>query len=153
MKKYLSSLFLLIVFFICSISAAIALDISGVGGQAYRIYKAAFNRIPDLGGLGFWISGMDGGVSLNAVAQGFVNSAEFKALYGANPTNAQIVTRFYDNVLGRAAESGGYNYWLGVLDSGNANVAQVLASFSESPENQARLTGVIGNGFPYTPYG
>ena len=132
---------------------AIALDTSGVGGQAYRVYKAAFNRTPDLGGLGFWISGMDGGVSLNVVAQGFVNSAEFKSVYGASPTNAQIVTRFYDNVLGRAAESGGYNYWLGVLDSGNANVAQVLASFSESAENQAGVIGVIGNGFAYTPYG
>jgi hypothetical protein len=132
---------------------AIALDTSGVGGQAYRVYKAAFNRTPDLGGLGFWISGMDGGVSLNTVAQGFVNSAEFKSVYGASPTNAQIVTRFYDNVLGRAAESGGYNFWLGVLDSGNANVAQVLASFSESAENQAGVIGLIGNGFQYTPYG
>ena len=132
---------------------AIALDTSGVSGQAYRVYKAAFNRTPDLGGLGFWISGMDGGESLNAVAQGFVNSAEFKAVYGASPTNAQIVTRFYDNVLGRAADSGGYTYWLGILDSGNANVAQVLASFSESSENQAAVIGVIGNGILYTPYG
>ena len=132
---------------------AIAFDTSGVGGQTYRVYKAAFNRTPDVGGLGFWISGMDGGASLSAVAQGFVNSAEFKAVYGASPTNAQIVTRFYDNVLGRAAESGGYNYWLGILDSGNANVAQVLASFSESPENQAAVIGVIGKGILYTPYG
>jgi hypothetical protein len=132
---------------------AIALDISGVSGQAYRVYKAAFNRTPDLGGLGFWISGMDGGVSLNAVAQGFVNSAEFKSVYGASPTNAQIVTRFYDNVLGRAADSGGYNYWLGILDTGQGSVAGVLAAFSESPENQAAVIGVIGNGILYTPYG
>ena len=132
---------------------AIAYDTSGVGGQAYRVYKAAFNRTPDLGGLGFWISGMDGGESLNAVAQGFVNSAEFKTVYGASPTNAQIVTRFYDNVLGRAAESGGYNYWLGVLNSGQGSVAGVLAAFSESPENQAAVIGVIGNGILYTPYG
>ena len=132
---------------------AIALDTSGVGGQVYRVYKAAFNRTPDLGGLGFWISGMDGGVSLNAVAQGFVNSAEFKTVYGSSPTNAQIVTRFYDNVLGRAAESGGYNYWLGVLNSGQGSVAGVLAAFSESPENQAAVIGVIGNGILYTPYG
>ena len=96
---------------------------------------------------------MDGGLSLNTVAQGFVNSAEFKTVYGSSPTNAQIVTRFYDNVLGRAAESGGYNYWLDVLNSGNANVAQVLASFSESPENQAAVIGVIGNCIMYTPYG
>ena len=130
----------------------IALDTSGVGGQAYRVYKAAFNRTPDVGGLGFWISGMDGGASLNAVPQGFVNSAEFKSVYGASPTNAQIVTRFYDNVLGRAADSGGYNYWLGVLNSGNSNVAQVLASFSESAENQAGVIGLIGNGILYTPF-
>ena len=132
---------------------AIAYDTSGVGGQTYRVYKAAFNRTPDLGGLGFWISGMDGGVSLNTVAQGFVNSAEFKSVYGASPTNAEIVTRFYDNVLGRAAESGGYNYWLGVLNSGQGSVAGVLAAFSESPENQAAVIGVIGNGILYTPYG
>ena len=131
---------------------AIALDTSGVGGQAYRVYKAAFNRTPDLGGLGFWISGMDGGVSLNTVGQGFVNSAEFKAVYGTSPTNAQIVTRFYDNVLGRAADSGGYNYWLGVLNSGGGSVAGVLAAFSESSENQAGVIGVIGNGFAYTPF-
>ena len=132
---------------------AIAYDTSGVGGQTYRVYKAAFNRTPDVGGLGFWISGMDGGVSLNAVAQGFVNSAEFKTVYGASPTNAQIVTRFYDNVLGRAADSGGYNFWLGNLDSGQSSVAQVLASFSESSENQAAVIGVIENGILYTPYG
>ena len=96
---------------------------------------------------------MDGGISLNAVAQGFVNSAEFKTVYGASPTNAQIDTRFYDNVLGRAADSGGYNYWLGILDSGQASVAGVLAAFSESSENQAAVIGVIGNGILYTPYG
>ena len=56
-------------------------------------------------------------------------------------------------MLGRAAESGGYNYWLGILDSGQASVAGVLASFSESPENQAAVIGVIGNGILYTPYG
>ena len=131
---------------------AIALDTSGVGGQAYRIYQAAFNRKPDLGGLGFWISGMDGGLALITVAQGFVNSAEFKAVYGTSPTNAEIVTRFYDNVLGRAAESGGYNYWLGILDSGQGSVAGVLAAFSESAENQAGVIGVIGSGIEYTPY-
>ena len=43
------------------------------------------------------------------------------------------MTSFYDNVLGRAAVSDGYNYWLRVLGSGQASVAGVLAAFSESP--------------------
>ena len=132
---------------------AVALDTDGIGGQAYRIYQAAFNRTPDLGGLGFWISVMDGGASLKGVAGGFVESAEFKAVYGANPTNAEIVTRLYDNVLHRPGESGGYNFWLGILDRRDGTEAEVLAAFSESAENQAGVIGVIGNGFEFTPFG
>jgi hypothetical protein len=131
---------------------AIALDTNGVGGQAYRVYQAAFNRTPDLGGLGYWISGMDGGASLKSVAQGFVSSAEFKAVYGSSPTNAQIITKFYENVLHRAPESGGYNYWLGILNSGQGTVADVLAAFSESPENQSGVISVIEKGMRYTPF-
>ena len=33
------------------------------------------------------------------------------------------------------------------------STAGVLAAFSESPENQAAVIGVIGNGILYTPYG
>jgi hypothetical protein len=132
--------------------ATVALDIDGNGGQAYRVYQAAFNRTPDAGGLGFWINTMDGGASLRSVAEGFVGSAEFKALYGTNPTNAQIVTKLYDNVLHRPGEAGGFNFWLGVLDSKAETLAGVLAAFSESAENQAGLVGVIGNGFIYTPF-
>jgi hypothetical protein len=132
--------------------ATLALDISGTGGQAYRVYQAAFNRTPDAGGLGYWINSMDNGKSLNDVAAGFVASAEFKAVYGDSPTNAQIVAKLYDNVLHRPGETAGVNFWVGELDSHRRSVADVLAGFSESPENQAGLIGVIGNGFAYTPY-
>ena len=132
--------------------ATVAVDIAGNGGQAYRVYQAAFNRTPDAGGLGFWIRAMDSGASLKSVAEGFVGSAEFKAIYGTNPTNAQIVAKLYDNVLHRPGETGGFNFWLGVLDSKAETLAGVLAAFSESAENQAGLVGVIGNGFAYTPF-
>lgn len=133
--------------------AALALDTSGAGGQVYRVYQAAFNRTPDPGGLGFWISSMDKGVSLQDVARGFISSPEFKSVYGAAPTNAQFVDRFYNNVLHRDGEAGGVRYWNNLLDTKAATVADVLAGFSESPENQAALIGVIQNGFAYTVYG
>jgi hypothetical protein len=95
---------------------------------------------------------MDGGASLKSVAQGFVSSPEFKAVYGASPTNAQIITKFYENVLNRAPEPGGYNYWLGILNSGQGTIADVLAAFSDSPENQSGVIGVIEKGMRYTPY-
>jgi hypothetical protein len=131
----------------------IALDIDGDAGQAYRLYQAAFNRTPDSVGLGFWISALDGGTTLISVAQGFVNSGEFKDAYGANLSGRELVTKFYQNILHRAPEAGGLDFWSGVLDSKAAGVADVLAAISESAENKAGLIGVIGNGFEFTPYG
>ncbi len=131
----------------------VALDVAGTAGQAYRIYQAAFNRAPDAAGLGYWISVMDSGATLNNIAQSFVDSPEFKALYGTNPTNAQVVAKMYDNVLHRTPDQAGYDYWVGVLSRGEASVAAVLATFGESPENVAALVGVVGDGFVFTPYG
>jgi hypothetical protein len=133
--------------------AMVALDINGNAGQVYRLYQAAFNRAPDSGGLGFWIGAMDKGMGLTDIAAGFVNSAEFQAMYGTNPTNTSIATTMYMNVLHRTPDSGGLAFWVGLLDNHQANVAEVLTGFSESAENQQNVIGVIGNGFPYTPFG
>ena len=131
----------------------LALDIDGIAGQAYRIYKAAFARSPDLPGLGFWIAQMDGGVALANVADGFVHSAEYRTLYSDVTSNASLVERYYINILGRAPEKAGLDFWAAVLDNNNATVAQVLAAISESAENVAGTAQIIGNGFPYTPFG
>jgi Ca2+-binding RTX toxin-like protein len=131
----------------------IGLDANGSTGQAYRLYKAAFNRASDEGGLGYWISVLDKGTALTTVASGFVNSAEFKTLYGANATHGQLIDRFYLNVLHRMPDKAGYDYWLGELDSKHLGTADVLLSFAESAENQAALVGLIQNGISYIPYG
>ena len=124
----------------------VALDIDGIAGQAYRVYQAAFNRTPDNGGLKYWIGLMDGGVSLPTVSSAFIASAEFKALYGTKPTNDLFVAKLYDNVLHRAPDQGGYNYWVGLLNTGKIDNISTLINFSESAENQAGVIGVIQNG-------
>jgi hypothetical protein len=124
----------------------VALDINATAGQAYRIYQAAFNRTPDNGGLKYWIGIMDSGVSLSTVSSGFIGSAEFQKLYGTNPTNELFVTKLYDNVLHRTPDSGGYNYWVSLLNSGGIDKISTLVNFSESNENQAGVIGVIQNG-------
>jgi Tol biopolymer transport system component len=131
----------------------VALDIAGTAGQAYRIFQAAFARAPDEGGLGFWMAMMDKGVSLNAVAQGFVDSAEFTDRYGATPTHRELVEKFYQNILHRPGEAAGIDWWTGQLDKKLSTVAEALAGFSESRENQVALVGVLANGIEYKPYG
>ncbi len=130
---------------------SIALDINGNGGQAYRLYQAAFNRAPDLGGLGFWIHAMDQGATLSEVASSFVSSAEFLTQYGSAQSDSDFVTILYANVLHRTPDTAGLNYWINNLHSG-LNHANALVNFSESAENQSALLTVIGNGFEYTPY-
>lgn len=127
---------------------AVAFDIAGNAGQAYRLYQAAFDRTPDTAGLSDWLRGMDGGMALREVATGFIGSAEFKALYGAAPTDTQFVDLLYANVLNRLPDAAGYGYWLGEMQGGMAREA-VLIGFSESAENQAALVGVIQGGIDY----
>ncbi len=125
------------------------LDIDGVGGKAYRIYKAAFDRAPDPAGLGFWINVMDRGVPLVEVAGAFVQSAEFTSLYGPKPEHAALLTRMYNNILDRDPDPAGHAFWLDLLDRNVLTPSQTLAEFSESPENYAAVIGSIQDGFFY----
>lgn len=128
----------------------VALDIHGNAGEAYRLYQAAFNRTPDKAGLGYWIDSMDSGHSLMQVANSFIESAEFHDKYGANPNDSQYVDALYANVLHRAPDAAGYDFWLHALQV--APRAEVLVNFSESPENQAQVIGAIEHGIGYTPW-
>lgn len=125
----------------------VALDTAGNAGQAWRLYKAAFDRSPDLPGLGYQMKALDSGLSLTEVAANFIASPEFKQKY-STPNNAEFVTLLYNNVLDRAPEASGLAYHVGRLSQGLAR-QDILVGFSESPENQANLVGVIGNGMDY----
>ena len=99
-----------------------------------REYQAAFGRVPDQGGLAYWV----GVVATNPFALSnlntiFANSAEFDARYGANastPATATLVTALYENVLGRAPDDGGLAYWA----SSGLTAAQLLQAFAQSQE-------------------
>jgi hypothetical protein len=83
------------------------------------------------------------------VAASFVNSGEFRAVYGNNPNNATVITGFYEHVLNRTPDAAGMDYWLDILNGRKDTVAGVLASFSESQENYAQLVGVMQDGMAY----
>ncbi|VXC50435.1 DUF4214 domain-containing protein [Massilia sp. 9I] len=132
----------------------VALDVGAgeTGGRAYRLYEAAFNRTPDAAGVGFWIGLLDRGVAFTTVAQGFLDSREYHEAYGSAMTHRELVTRYYTNILDRAPEQAGLDFWVGRLDAG-ASRADVLAGISESAENINGTAALIANGFSHTPYG
>jgi hypothetical protein len=129
---------------------ALAFDIAGAAGQAYRIYQAAFDRAPDLGGLGYWIAAMDKGTNLFDVAAAFVTSKEFVDRYGMLDGGA-FLTTVYHNVLHREPDAGGLAFWTDYMEHGGTR-AGLLAQFSESNENQAQVIGAIQHGIDFVPF-
>jgi len=128
---------------------SLGLDISGTSGQMYRLYKAAFNRIPDAPGLGWNIGLVDGGLTLAQMSAAFVVSAEFTSTYGAL-TNVQFLDQLYLNVLARPADPVGAAWNLNLLETNAVDRPGMLAAYSESAENQAAVIGQIQDGIWFT---
>jgi serralysin len=129
----------------------LALDIDGAAGKVYRMYQAAFDRTPDARGYAYWLDAMDHGYTLNQVTGFVLADKEATALYMADPSDQYFITQLYHHVLHREPEGAGYAWWLDNVQK--ASRADVLAMFSESPENQAQVIGTIQNGIEYHPWG
>lgn len=126
---------------------AVALDSADV----FQLYRAAFNRVPDGAGLGYWMAQHDQGVDLGSMAKAFATSAEFSQLYGMAPSNAEFVNQLYANVLHRPGEAAGVAFWTAALGQG-ASRAEVLLAFSASAENAAASAALVADGFSYIPW-
>ncbi len=120
-------------------------DGTGNVDPTVRLYRAFLQRTPDAGGLRYWVGRKRSGAwTLTRMADQFATSSEFQRTYGAL-TNRQFVTRIYTDVLGRAADVAGVNYWTGRLDAHAKTRGQVMVGFSESSEyrrKQAENTDV-----------
>ena len=116
-------------------------------GRMFRLYNASFKRLPDPDGLAYWIDNFSSGRNtIRVVASSFLGSAEFAERYGDNVSDSTYVNTLYKNVLGRDADTGGLNYWLGQLNSGAETRYEVLLGFAESAENKTLFTEMTGFG-------
>ena len=116
-------------------------------GRMFRLYNASFKRLPDPDGLKYWITQFSSGANdIRTVASSFLGSAEFAQRYGDEVTDEKYVTTLYQNVLGRAPDTSGLNYWLGQLSSGAETRYEALLGFAESAENKALFTEMTGFG-------
>ena len=129
---------------------ALDIPITADNSLVYRLYKAAFARVPDEAGDRYWVDVHSKGASFDSIASSFRNSPEFIQKYGASTTNSQFVDLLYQNVLGRAGEEGGVKYWNDVLNGGSANRDQVLISFAASQENVNNTAANINDGYWFT---
>lgn len=88
--------------------------------QVGEIYLATLGRAMDAEGLNYWTSQVDNDDAWTprTVAQSFFDQPEVAALYPPSATTADFVTALYRNVLNRAPDTEGFNYWVNALDTG-----------------------------------
>lgn len=119
-------------------SIALLSEYRDVVGPVFRLYSAYFLRKPDESGWTFWPQQYRSGAwTFIGISDFFAGSPEFKQRYGTL-NNGQFVDLIYQNVLGRAPDPGGRAFWVDELNSGRRTRGQVMADFSESPENKSK---------------
>lgn len=97
----------------------------GTDPEILRLYRAFFDREPDLAGIKYWIGVSKGTLdgqtySTLDIARFFVDASdEFTTTYADAPDNSVFLTRVYENVLGRQPDAVGFDYWLDILNGTN----------------------------------
>jgi hypothetical protein len=117
--------------------------------EAYRLYVAALNRVPEPAGLAAWAAALASGMTPTQAAEGFVSSQEFLLDYGTL-TISDFVTTLYRNVLHRAGDPAGQQAWTNALQQG-ASRAGVLLGFSDSLENRIQTAGATHANWVFIP--
>lgn len=133
-------------------SAMAAQPEAGIAEQILRYYFGMLGRAPNGAEVSFYVSVAEAGLSHEQIAQGvnavspatwsriatcFAASPEFASIFGGMTTNANLVTAFYLNTLGRAPSAGEVGFYQTQLDHGTP-VSTIALNFINSPEYQGK---------------
>jgi len=90
-----------------------------------KAYVAYYGRPGDPGGQGYWAGRTDAeGQSLNAIIGAFGTSDEFNRRYGGL-SYTQLVTKIYQQTLGRNPDPAGLDYYVGELQAGRRTLQSI----------------------------
>ena len=111
------------------------------------LYHTILGRAPDADGAAFYNTQIQSGKSVVDVATQLVTSAEFAATYGTLG-DAQFVGLMYQNMLHRAADLDGLNYWLNTVasESRGQSVIDFIVCANQHPADIAPLIGQPATG-------
>lgn len=93
------------------------------------LYVAYFDRAPDALGLYYWASRVSDGMTFEEIAKSFAVQHEALLHYGTTTTATEFVTKVYDNVLGRAPDASGLQYWVNELQAERVSQEDFILAF------------------------
>jgi V8-like Glu-specific endopeptidase len=130
----------------------VALDLGGSAGLVARILGAVFGPASvgnqQYAWIGLWH--LDHGMGYQDLVQ-----LALDVRLGNNADDAAVVDLLYGNVVGTAPAAEEADYYLGLLDSGQATQAGLGVFAADTALNAARigLTGLAASGLAYDPVG
>ena len=101
-----------------------------------RLYSAAFDRDPKVGGLNFWagkLAESDG--NLSAIIASFSRAPEFVERYGSL-SNPDLIDNIYSQMFGRTPEAEGRAFWIGELDTGKRTLDTITLDILLGAQNE-----------------
>jgi len=145
-------------------SAMAATAEAGIVQQVVRYYMGALGRVPSGIEIQYYVNLAEGGLTATQIAQGasavassewaqiatyFAASPEFTSDFGlsaagqiAGANQAQVVSLFYSNILGRLPSLSEIAYYENLLNTGTS-LSTLIQYFTESPEYQTTVDSNI----------
>lgn len=103
------------------------------GAMVDRLYRDVLGRPADPGGRAYWVGQMRNGLRFETAAVYFYGSTEYYLAAG-NPST--YVTSLYQQLLGRAPDTSGLQFWSGLLTSGSSDPPGIVTGFYTSIESR-----------------
>ncbi|MDQ7090645.1 MAG: DUF4214 domain-containing protein [Methylococcales bacterium] len=125
--------------------------------QIVELYSAYFNRAADAGGVEFWeksfetyrLSAADSlsdalkdQFALTAVSNDISTAAEYQALYPSALSSNDFITAIYTNLLGRAPDVSGRDFWVNQLDQGGMTKDEAIIRMIEGAKANTEPQGL-----------
>jgi len=127
-------------------------DVAVADALAYNsiteLYVGYFDRAPDPSGETYWVTQLEGGMSLSQIAQSFSVQTESTNLYSflGNPNTANtaaveaFIVAVYANLFNRAPDTAGENYWVGQLQTGASTVGGEIINIISGAQGNDLVT-------------
>lgn len=121
----------------------LAFDVDGHAGQAYRLSRTVYGEDQPDAVLARQLQALDQGKALRTLAGELVATDDFAARYGSAASGADLIARFYQEILGRAPDAAGAEFWRKCVADGLGE-DQLLVNFAESSEHKELTSPLLG---------
>jgi hypothetical protein len=132
MIKSLWSAIILAMFLTSNASAELT-----VSQQIQQIYIGYLGRAADAAGLAYWTGQVEqGAITVDQIRINIVNEQpEYLENYG-QLSFAELAVKVYENLLNRAPDQGGLDYWVGQLTTGAVPPADLILAYIKGVSSQ-----------------